>query len=130
MCSHEGKASPILIDYTWIVDDIPYSRSKKKTVTFSFCSVPWERKWNARSSGKKQSIPFPETVIEWWVAPQFSYSSITAWHCLAVKVQNVLYINSYGSMANLSDPDHISRQRNYSLSHLIRSRQDREATQG
>ena len=80
MCS-QGKASTILIDYTWIVDDIPYSRSKK-TVTFSFCSVPWERKWNARSGGKKQSIPFRETVnkLNGGRRRTFNYLSITTWH--------------------------------------------------
>ena len=67
-----------------------YSRSQK-TVTFSFRSVPLERKWNTRSSGKKQSVPFPETVIERWAAPHiqlftfwprevYIYSSITVSH--------------------------------------------------
>ena len=105
-------------------------------VTFSFHSVPLEQKWNARSRGKKRSVPFPETVIERWAAPhvqlfinyRFVLSLLNS--CLAVKVQSVLYINSYGSVAILSGPDQISRQRSYSLSHLISSRQDREATQG
>ena len=41
----------------------------KKTVTFSFRSVPLERIRNARFRGKKRSVPFPETVIEQWAAP-------------------------------------------------------------
>ena len=48
---------------------VPYTVGVKKTVTFSFRSVPLERKRNARSRGKKRSVPFPETVIERWAAP-------------------------------------------------------------
>ena len=70
-------------------------------VTFSFRSVPLERKRNARSRGKKRSVPFPETVIERW-APhvqlfinyRFARALALLNSCLAVKVQSVLYINS------------------------------------
>ena len=72
----------------------------KKTVTFSFRSVPLERKRNARSKGKKRSVPFPETVIERWAAPHvqlflnYRFARALLNSCLAVKVQSVLYINS------------------------------------
>ena len=36
----------------------------KKTVTFSFRSVPLERKRSARAISRKQFIPFPTMVIE------------------------------------------------------------------
>ena len=66
-------------------------------VTFSFRSVPLERKQNARSIGRKRYVPFPKTVIELWAVPlERNYVACGVCVqllncCLAVKVQRLQY---------------------------------------
>ena len=63
---------------TLAAPNLIYTVAVKKTVMFSFRSVPLERKRNARSIGRKRYVPFPKTIIERWVVPLERAQLITA----------------------------------------------------
>ena len=67
---------------------IEHTVAVKKTVMFSFHSVPLEQKRNARSIGRKRYVPFPKTVIERWAAPlERNYRSMRMQHATTVFIR-------------------------------------------